>query len=235
MERHTGADISRATWSLLAAAAVVLFGATLRNAMLDPVFGQPLEPVEVLYVALAAAGGLLVWWIHGSAPFRAGGRAVWQAAGLAVVWLVATAAGFLALHVLLTGFRPDPAPAPWLVAGLPAALLTGLWEEFLFRGLVLNGLRPIFAPGRAGFWAANVAQAGFFTYAHTWFLSYPGVAGALDLAAVLAGGLILGWAFDRARSLAAPVVAHALTPVIAWLVLRGDAAVLAAATASAGG
>ena len=86
---------------------------------------------------------------------------------------------------------------PWLLATLvfSAVVVAPVAEEFLFRALLIPALRKWMRP-----WLAIAVSAILFSMAHD----------SLQAALVIFTlGLALGYLYDRARSLIAPVVFHA--------------------------
>jgi membrane protease YdiL (CAAX protease family) len=86
-----------------------------------------------------------------------------------------------------------------------AATLFGvLTEEIVFRGLLQRALEGYM---RAGY--ANVVQALVFGWAHFYVYGYP-----FHWGIYIVWGLVLGTAFQRTRSLMAPVMLHATNNMI---------------------
>ena len=119
-----------------------------------------------------------------------------------VAWLGASVASFVAFTVLdALGLDPQPQAAeqalavidPWL-AVIAVVVLAPIAEEVFFRGVVFNAL--LREGGRR--WAF-VGSSALFAVIH------------LSLVAVLPIfllGLALAWAYDRTRSLLAPIAMH---------------------------
>ncbi len=83
----------------------------------------------------------------------------------------------------------------WLAAALLAAALA---EEIVYRALLLRALEGYMRSTRA-----LVLQAAVFELVHA-FVYGMGLSGV-----PFVGGLVLGWAFQRTRSLAVPTLLHA--------------------------
>ncbi len=84
----------------------------------------------------------------------------------------------------------------------------GLAEEWLFRGLIQHDLNEAF-----GWKWALLATAAFCAVMHLTWRSIP------ELGFVFAAGLILGALWLKTKSLAAPIVAHAVNNVVLVAVL----------------
>lgn len=122
----------------------------------------------------------------------------------------------IALALLLNFLRPEPAPITWKLAGLALATFVGsLWvlaamEEIFFRGLLQQILTRKMGGAVQGLIAASVV----FGLVHLPYRDFPNWRFAL-----LAGlaGLFYGAAFQKARSVRASMVTHALV-VTTWRV-----------------
>lgn len=125
---------------------------------------------------------------------------------------------FLAIAIepaLLIHFARPRIPADWQRTSLVAIAtffgvlwIVALGEEFFFRGLLQQWLTTWFSSPVAGLAAASM----LFGAAHLWFRSFPNWRFAL--LATLAG-ICYGLAFQKARSIRASMVAHALV-VTTW-------------------
>ncbi|SFU28764.1 CPBP family intramembrane glutamic endopeptidase [Pseudoduganella namucuonensis] len=146
----------------------------------------------------------LVYWRHktGGVPevlhADAGGKAAALGAatrhGLAAAAVaVLFGAGYLAL-IRETQWWPAKPPSElrWLVALSVCA--APVFEEFIFRGLIHNGLRRL-----AGAWPAALGSAALFAIVHPSTAIMP----------VFVLGLCTAWAYERCKSLLAPMLVHA--------------------------
>ena len=89
--------------------------------------------------------------------------------------------------------RPTVSLGLWM---LPLALVAApVFEEFIFRGLVFGGLRRSF-----GLWPATLASAAIFAIVHPAFSMVP----------VFILGACAALAYERSRSLLAPMIVHAI-------------------------
>lgn len=139
----------------------------------------------------------------------------WRIGSLAFLWFVPLGVGL----TLFTGFaRFHPRPGPWWKVSLIAAgtFIGMLWvvalvEEFFFRGLLQHWLTDWTRSATAGLAIASV----LFGLVHLPFRPAPNWRFAL-LAAV--AGLFYGWAYRKAGSIRAAMVAHALVNTM-WRVL----------------
>ncbi|MFO7565901.1 MAG: type II CAAX endopeptidase family protein [Enhygromyxa sp.] len=84
----------------------------------------------------------------------------------------------------------------WLVVSMIAAAAA---EEIVYRALLLRALE-----GYMNRWAALVMQAAVFELVHAYVYGDGGITGVWFI-----GGLVLGYAFQRTRSLALPTLLHA--------------------------
>jgi membrane protease YdiL (CAAX protease family) len=120
----------------------------------------------------------------------------------------------LVLGLALKFARFHPAPG-WAWKAIPL-FLGMLWvvaygEEFFFRGLLQRWFSNWLRSAGAGLIAASL----LFGSVHLFFRKFPNWRFAI-IAAV--AGLFYGWAFQRAGSVRAPMVAHALVNVV-WRLL----------------
>lgn len=106
--------------------------------------------------------------------------------------------GLVAISVAVSTF----VAASWISQSLPLAavhwikwlLVAPVIEEFFFRGVVQAGLRARGGPlGRP--WIAVAVTAGCFGLAHL------GFATAMHSTLVVAPALVIGWVYERSRSL----------------------------------
>jgi membrane protease YdiL (CAAX protease family) len=84
----------------------------------------------------------------------------------------------------------------WLVASMLAAAAA---EEIIYRALLLRALE-----GYMNRWGALVMQAAVFELVHAYVYGYGEITGIWFI-----GGMVLGYAFQRTRSLAVPALLHA--------------------------
>jgi membrane protease YdiL (CAAX protease family) len=128
-----------------------------------------------------------------------------------VAGAAAAVAGIVALRTMEAwGWMNDP--ARW---GDPAQIALGVWtfpllvlaaplfEEFIFRGLLYGGLRR-----SMGSWQAATASAAVFAIVHP----------PISMLPVFVLGLCTARAYERSRTLLAPIVAHAVynAAILAW-------------------
>jgi membrane protease YdiL (CAAX protease family) len=99
--------------------------------------------------------------------------------------------------------RPH-SPGRLAVLGLICVVLAPLTEEMFFRGLLLEWFQQ-----RLARLPSALVTATIFALWHLRFLQYPGIAGWIATALIGALGLLCALWVQRARSLRAPVVAHA--------------------------
>ncbi len=122
------------------------------------------------------------------------------------------AAGFALMAVLLLVQRAMPAVDSRTLVVLKLLLIAPIIEEGFFRGVVHAGLR-----GRTDTLGrpvvANVITALAFGAAHLWFAPW------IHAVAVMLPALVMGWVYERSRSVAACVVVHGLCNVF-WLIWR---------------
>ena len=171
---------------------------------------QPDRPGAGVLVSFVAAGALtyglarLVYWRAGvktlpSLLGRAGQRSAAVREGL--LWGAAAAglgaAYLLALRQLLLMPEAGAAVAPALRIGLawPCVLAAPVFEEFIFRGLIFAGLRRSFA-----WWPSAAASAAVFAVVHP----------PVSMIPVFFLGLCTAAAYERGRSLMAPMLVHAV-------------------------
>lgn len=179
---------------------------------------QVVDAVGWLLPAVIIVGnlGFLVagWWFRRRRPVdgweRRGAERLllWQALPIGVgvgitgivVGGVVTAASLAAL-----GLEPPQDEAMRALAGSTGTILVGfmllgiliapLGEELFFRGHLLR-----WAASRCGFAYANLLAATIFAVGHL---------NPLGIPFYFTTGLILGWSYERWRTLAVPIMAHA--------------------------
>lgn len=171
------------------------------------------------FVALlvASQGAFLLigaWYVRGRipVPIRTPTRrdAAWIVGGVVLGLLVATALSFAR-----TAFFPDTDsvltgpitgnPTLLLYIGVLSVVLIAPAEELLFRGAVQGRLRTALSPVAAILGASTVFGAMHL-------LNFTGpVAGGIAAAAVVGGvSVVWGYAYERTRNFAVPVLAHGL-------------------------
>ena len=177
---------------------------TLALILLKDTAGATLAQV---LIAFGAAGALtyvlvrLVYWRSRTAgvPRIGPGRQPWRLGAAAALLAALVGIAYLAI-VQACGWPAARAPlaagagwdAAWL-AGL-ALLAAPLCEEFIFRGLLQGGLRRSLPA-----WQAIAIGAAFFAIVHP----------PVSMLPVFVLGLCAGAAYERSRSLLAPMLAHA--------------------------
>jgi len=166
--------------------------------------GRSQPTIGHLTFAFAIAGGVtyalarLIYWRSRTAgvprllPASYGAAAGWSLA------MAAIAIGFAAAYLAVLRHLGVSVPAlngsiRWI---LPLAVLAApLFEEFIFRGLIFGGLRRSMPAG-----AAMFASAAIFAVVHP----------PLSMLPVFIVGLCTAVAYERSKSLLAPMLTHAL-------------------------
>jgi membrane protease YdiL (CAAX protease family) len=192
--------------------------------------GAPLSQGAVVLIAFSGAGLLvtvtmLLTHRHQRVPdllAQVGLRRGTDGAGPLAGIGVGLAAGALALAgawLYLTLVQQVPALRSLVIeqkAAMSAADIGIMWsalltilaaplcEEYIFRGLAFRGLRRMFPPA-----LAIAASAALFAIVHP----------PLSVIPVFGLGLACAFAFERTRTLLAPVVAHAIYNAVVLLVL----------------
>ncbi len=92
----------------------------------------------------------------------------------------------------------------WPLAVVMAVVMAPLWEELTVRGFLL----PALARTRLGFWGAAVVSNTAWTALH-------GNYSVAGLVSVFTAGMVMSWLLWRTGSLRAPIVAHAITNMLA--------------------
>jgi membrane protease YdiL (CAAX protease family) len=194
-----------------------LLAAVLLRKYFDPIYTSPFGGVDVeilghlMLIHVAAVVLLTVRRVEDTGFGFLPHRRDW-AIGLRY-FLYFLPVGF-PLALLLGAFRLAPAPSPWWK--IAATFVGVLWvvalsEEFFFRGLLQPWLGAWMGSSEAGIAAAAV----LFGAAHLGFRAFPNWRFAIVAAAA---GWFYGRACQRAGSIRASMVAHALT-VTAWRAL----------------
>jgi membrane protease YdiL (CAAX protease family) len=165
----------------------------------------------------------IAWWVRRTRGSLAplGFRSGWSAADVlagAGTGLGALVAGVVVIALTIaaaeavTGHRPDlsgglnQVHGPWLaIEALMAVLVAPVCEETYFRGFVFQGLRR-----RMRFLPAAAVSGAFFAFVHVEPARFFGLA--------VMGGLLAA-IFERRRTLAASIAAHATINVLAVLAL----------------
>jgi membrane protease YdiL (CAAX protease family) len=179
---------------------------------------RPVEPAVGLLVGFVGAGAVtyglvrLAYWRTGTRPLPAwlgapGERLASLRSGLGL-GLLAAALGLAyvgALHLLELAPPAGEAPGPGLRWGLflLCVLAAPVFEEFIFRGLIFGGLRRSLP-----LWPAAAASAAVFAVVHP----------PVSIIPVFFLGLCTALAYERGRSLLAPMAAHAVynAVVVGW-------------------
>ncbi|CAN7551329.1 CPBP family intramembrane metalloprotease [Pseudoduganella sp. LjRoot289] len=161
--------------------------------------GKPEAGVVAFVVAGATVYALVryLYWRHKTigVPALLNGK-LSAAAGHALLGAVAACAFGAAYLWLLrdTPWWPRHAPRHIHLV-LPLTVLAApLFEEFIFRGLIFGGLRRL-----AGALPAAAASAALFAIVHP----------SLAMLPVFVLGLCTAWAYERSKSLLAPMLVHA--------------------------
>ena len=194
--------------------------------------GVPLSQGAVLLIAFTGAGLLvsvsafLIHWQQGvpELPAQLGLRRSADGAGSGPLAAVGAglAAGALALGgawLYLTILPQIPALRSFAIeqkAAMSAADIGMIWlalltilaaplcEEYIFRGLAFRGLRRMFPPA-----LAIAASAALFAIVHP----------PLSVIPVFGLGIACAFAFEKTKTLLAPMVAHAIYNAVVLLVL----------------
>ncbi len=111
--------------------------------------------------------------------------------------------GFSLVAVTLLVQRALPTIDPHSIFMLKLLLIAPMIEEGFFRGVVHAGLL-----GRTDVWGrpavANVITALFFGAAHLWFAPW------LHALTVMLPALVIGWVYERSRSVGVCIALHCL-------------------------
>lgn len=184
---------------------VALLSAARLVAMALPVATESVAGRAAVVGAPAVVGALLLMrHVRDSGGAPAGRR--WRA--LAVVAAVGLPLGALAAaaqHLRAPVFS-DPALG-YPVTAVCLGLFSAAAEELGFRRLLLPAARQSF--GASGAWLASTAL-----FAAT----YLGSRSAVVVGLAVAAGLLFTWAYERTRSIAVPVLGHAVATIGAFLV-----------------
>ncbi|MEO8207928.1 MAG: type II CAAX endopeptidase family protein [Chloroflexota bacterium] len=217
-----------AGWYL--AAVVVLAPLQILGIEID---GPALTLVGIVIQAVVVIGLLRVMVVGSEAltwaemgltrPNRAAFRDFTWGALLAAPVVVATGLLVVGLVQVLGQQPTSPLPPSGSSAGLllnlvSGAILAPFYEELFFRGFVLTAWRRMAGPA-----SAIVRSALLFALIHAIDQTGENFGAALAVAIVAAAGrlpvaLVLGWAFDRRRSLWAAVGLHATFNAILLIV-----------------
>jgi len=131
-----------------------------------------------------------------------------KAEGLTASFIGAAALGVVAVAWAL-GQAGAPLMSPHAATWLKAVLVAPAIEELFFRGVVQSGLRT-----RAGFrhrpWLTVGVTAVLFAAAHLFASS------TLHAALVLVPACVIGWVYERTRSIGTCIVLHGAANVV-WL------------------
>lgn len=122
-----------------------------------------------------------------------------------ILWAYGKYTGRNLLHELEPLATTGAGPAPrTLILLLVTGAVAPFVEEFVFRGILHQGLRNVLAPA-----PAVVAGSALFALAHVLVgIPYP--------VFQFLGGLVTATAFERTRSLLAPVLLHCAGNVFFW-------------------
>ena len=206
------AVLPRAPWSNLLF--VGLLAAVVLRKFFDGIYTPPVPAlrVEVLgQLTVIHLGALAAVYYHGAGARGFGflpDRRDW-AAGLRYFLLFLPVGFPLALWLHLIRFTPAPL-LWWKILGTFLGILwvVALSEELFFRGLLLSWLREWTGSATA----ALVVSSALFGLCHLWFRSFPNWPMAASAAIA---GCFYGRAFQRAGSVRAGMVVHALV-VTVW-------------------
>ena len=153
----------------------------------------------------AGLGGVLVWWTDAPLGLRppASTHGVWL--GLRVAAAVSTTvASAMAVPAVRSGARQRTIPgqaAEWLLIRIPIGTVWS--EEAAFRAALGTVAAQSFGPR----WG-RVLQAVAFGLSHVADARGAGETVVGTVAVTGAAGWVFGWLYDRAGSLAAPMLAH---------------------------
>jgi len=193
--RVSAADGMMATLLFFVVQVIVLF-----------ILQRPDSPPTLLHItaAFAISGAItyvlarLIYWrtrargVPRMLPARYGPALGWSLA-MAAIAIAASAAYLYALRRLGIELPELPRSLVWL---LPLAILAApLFEEFIFRGLIFGGLRRSMPLA-----AATTASAAIFAVVHP----------PTSMLPVFLLGLCTAIAYERTRTLLAPMLTHAL-------------------------
>ncbi len=187
---------------LIAAAAVALVEAGARWIPMDPL----LLTLLIRLVDILIVSGVLLWFQKGLKAVGLDRNTAYQGLRTGLFWsaacggLVVAAAGILTVSGIsfLPLFRASlPAsPERLLLFFLAGGVIGPIAEELVYRGLIYSVLRQ---------WGVIFAVSGstlLFVLSH-----FPDTALPLPQ---LVGGIVFALAYERAKSLAAPVIIHIL-------------------------
>jgi membrane protease YdiL (CAAX protease family) len=157
-----------------------------------------------LYGSARGALGLMVWprprewlWVLAAAAAMVGcGYAYDALLGLFGAKLEQKLALGLAR---LSGF------GNWVLAGLAVGLVIPVAEEVVFRGCLFPGLKK-----SLGLWPGLLLSAALFAFAHLELVAFP---------PLFVMGLLAALLYERTKTLAAPVVLHALSNTTSVMLL----------------
>jgi membrane protease YdiL (CAAX protease family) len=184
-------------------------------------FGEGASIVLTLLQQLGL-GVAVLWWVHaryGTLSPLGLRRATWGPADIGVGIGIGAASMFLGGLVIvitqaivraITGDTPSPRDTitefhdGWRIVAMVLAVVVAPWcEEVFFRGFLFGGLRRRFR-----FVGAAFASGFAFALLH---------ADPIRLAGLTVVGMLFALAFERRRTLAAPIAAHATVNVVAVL------------------
>ena len=160
-------------------------------------FRQPLL-LPAVYLVLIA---LCVWYIRDSdLHIKEVGLRMDSPSNIVISGFLGVISGFIEFLILL----PPPAIPSFSLSYFLKTLFymtffVGLGEELLFRGLLLTSLERIFDP-----YPALLIDSLIFAILHFTWRSVP------EIIFVFLAGLLLGFIFQKTRSLSAPIVLHAI-------------------------
>jgi membrane protease YdiL (CAAX protease family) len=119
---------------------------------------------------------------------------------------ISVAASLFAAASWISHEIPDHA-APWIQSLLVAPLI----EELFFRGVVQSGLRA-----RGGFWGRP--WTAILVTAACFGLTHLVAASAMHSVLVIAPAILIGWVYERTRSLGLCIGLHSAANAV-WIVL----------------
>lgn len=165
---------------------------------------HPLALLGAVYVLLIRSGRY-AWRDLGAVPASAGWMRAGMFAGIGMVPMVYLIV--FIVHQVVGGSAPQGAQIELPKSGnllfwlnfatlfLYIGILIPVAEELFFRGVVFGWLRS-----RFDFWPANLATALAFGLIHMQSVEVS--------AALMAGGLVLGWLYEKSGSLLPAILAH---------------------------
>ena len=168
-------------------------------------------PIMLVYQVLLAAIGILFMrklqvLDEGDFKFNNTGK------GFFLGWLVFVLMTIMVITSFSSRSKYFVAPEPlFLLTVILFPFSTGLLEEVVFRGIVLKTLLNKMGGTKIGMINAFIISAALFAAVHSIHLIWTTpIEVAADLLFAVAGGMLLGAIYLRAKTLVAPILLHGL-------------------------